>query len=538
MAEAVEAEAAVGEGEGVSMGAGGAHHGMISNANNSVGNSNSNMNGSNASNASSSMSGLGLGDLPRAAPKTPQAVLAPVRVVGELISRGPSAVLVDAGRRSNRENPPADRFAQLFPVNMNDVECLAGHPTFSPALAYIYHVSPRTGIRTIERSRQPRGVVVVEGGVIGIERAVEIEGGIEQQGQQEQHDQEEEEDHQDRFFNAIVSSAQPTTPYVGRSPPTADSARSVGSAQSAGSGGTDFMGSTGGSVDNHGAVLFEADDGEGEGNGSNSGSSNEELSVSSGSEAAEAQVQPQQSLSPTLGTDLSGSRSGGDTSFSTSTSNEAGESGESGAGGSSLADVDPQSTAHSPEASEASDTGGSPVTDVESQSTTPEADNTRLPSPLVEGASTVAFSSTLGQLFRDSMSTESERGGEGEGERGTATTEPTGDGDGDASFEALLDALRAQASPAAGAASTKTTKISSAYGKESLDTAMCVRLLKAVASSAEREGTLLHMVHNKWLQPDALPSLLGQNGCIDQCFDLHVQRENIKSSLRADLDIL
>jgi hypothetical protein len=37
-----------------------------------------------------------------AAPKTPQARLAPIRVVGELISRGPAAMLVDQGPRRQR----------------------------------------------------------------------------------------------------------------------------------------------------------------------------------------------------------------------------------------------------------------------------------------------------------------------------------------------------------------------------------------------------------------------------------------------------
>ena len=74
------------------------------------------------SSAAASAAVGGIGDMPRAAPKTPQAVLAPVRVVGELISRGPSAVLVDAGRRASRDNPPADRFAPLYPVNMGEVQ--------------------------------------------------------------------------------------------------------------------------------------------------------------------------------------------------------------------------------------------------------------------------------------------------------------------------------------------------------------------------------------------------------------------------------
>ena len=46
-----------------------------------------------------SAAGAGAGS---AAPKTPQARLAPIRVVGELISRGPAAMLVDQGPRRPR----------------------------------------------------------------------------------------------------------------------------------------------------------------------------------------------------------------------------------------------------------------------------------------------------------------------------------------------------------------------------------------------------------------------------------------------------
>jgi len=147
------------------------------------------------------------------------------------------------------------------------MQCLVGEPTFSPALAYIYHVSPRTGVRTIERSSR---------------RPPSTANRMEDAGDGNAVERETEGDQQDRFVNAIVqSSAQPATPYVSRTssqpvtpyisrasssqpvtvtpyvsrvPNTGDSAgsgrsdhsgRTDNSGRSDGSGATDAMGSTG-----------------------------------------------------------------------------------------------------------------------------------------------------------------------------------------------------------------------------------------------------------------------------------------------------
>ncbi len=75
-------------------------------------------------------------------PRTPQARLAPVRVVAELISRGPAAVLIDQGlRRPRTERENLEHFGCLHPVNVTAATCLAGTPMFSPALAFVCNVN-------------------------------------------------------------------------------------------------------------------------------------------------------------------------------------------------------------------------------------------------------------------------------------------------------------------------------------------------------------------------------------------------------------
>ena len=89
--------------------------------------------------------GAGAGGTPQ---KTPRARLAPVRVVGELISRGPAAVLVDRGARRNRQADANGGFAVLHPISVSAATCVAGTPVFSPALAHVCN--------TIDRARFPR----------------------------------------------------------------------------------------------------------------------------------------------------------------------------------------------------------------------------------------------------------------------------------------------------------------------------------------------------------------------------------------------
>jgi len=72
-------------------------------------------------------------------PPTPQAVLAPVRVVGELMSRGPAAVLMDRGANATQQvlSTPSRHFAPLYSVNAQAATALIGTPAFSPAMAFL-----------------------------------------------------------------------------------------------------------------------------------------------------------------------------------------------------------------------------------------------------------------------------------------------------------------------------------------------------------------------------------------------------------------
>ena len=88
---------------------------------------------------------------------TPQAHPAPRRVVGELISRGPAAVLVDRGARRPRSNDNITAFGSLYPVNVNDAMCIAGTPLYSPALAFVCNARYTNGVLvpgTMSRSRR------------------------------------------------------------------------------------------------------------------------------------------------------------------------------------------------------------------------------------------------------------------------------------------------------------------------------------------------------------------------------------------------
>jgi len=74
----------------------------------------------------------------RPAPQTPQANLAPVRVVGEAISRGPAALLVDRGMSATCQPfVTPHRFAQLHQVVAQGVDLLPCSPNFTPTLAYL-----------------------------------------------------------------------------------------------------------------------------------------------------------------------------------------------------------------------------------------------------------------------------------------------------------------------------------------------------------------------------------------------------------------
>ena len=69
--------------------------------------------------------------------QTPHAKKAPVRVVGEIISRGPAAVLVDRGGRVPISQTTPECFAPLRHVSNQNVTCLLDTPVFSPTLAYV-----------------------------------------------------------------------------------------------------------------------------------------------------------------------------------------------------------------------------------------------------------------------------------------------------------------------------------------------------------------------------------------------------------------
>ena len=86
--------------------------------------------------------------------QTPHAKKAPVRVVGEIISRGPAAVLVDRGGRVAVSQSTPESFAPLRHVSNQDVTCLLDTPIFSPALAYVCNSVPQVSVET------PRDVLV------------------------------------------------------------------------------------------------------------------------------------------------------------------------------------------------------------------------------------------------------------------------------------------------------------------------------------------------------------------------------------------
>lgn len=74
----------------------------------------------------------------RAGPSTPHANIAPVRVVGELLSRGPAALLVDRGSAApSQEFVTPQRFAQLHQVVAQGIEIVPGPPIYTPAIAYL-----------------------------------------------------------------------------------------------------------------------------------------------------------------------------------------------------------------------------------------------------------------------------------------------------------------------------------------------------------------------------------------------------------------
>ena len=76
-----------------------------------------------------------------AVPPTPHASLAPLRVVGELLSRGPAALLMDRGSGApNQQFVTPQRFAHLHQVAQG-VEVVPGTPAFTPAIAFL--LSPR-----------------------------------------------------------------------------------------------------------------------------------------------------------------------------------------------------------------------------------------------------------------------------------------------------------------------------------------------------------------------------------------------------------
>jgi hypothetical protein len=85
--------------------------------------------------------------------KTPQARIAPIRVVGELISRGPAAVLVDRGLRRPREVDPNQNFAVLTTICVNGATCITGTPMFSPALAFVCNTVGGGSMRSRTRPR-------------------------------------------------------------------------------------------------------------------------------------------------------------------------------------------------------------------------------------------------------------------------------------------------------------------------------------------------------------------------------------------------
>ena len=83
---------------------------------------------------------------PRPVPPTPHASLAPVRVVGELLSRGPAALLMDRGSSApNQQFVTPQRFAHLHRVVAGGVELVPGTPAFTPAIAFLLSPEARPG---------------------------------------------------------------------------------------------------------------------------------------------------------------------------------------------------------------------------------------------------------------------------------------------------------------------------------------------------------------------------------------------------------
>ena len=79
-------------------------------------------------------------------PPTPHASLAPVRVFGEVLSRGPAAVLMDRGTVSAPQPfITPQRFAQLHQVVAQGVDVVPGTPMYTPAIAFVIDVPAEQG---------------------------------------------------------------------------------------------------------------------------------------------------------------------------------------------------------------------------------------------------------------------------------------------------------------------------------------------------------------------------------------------------------